>query len=570
MLSSQQKHRTTEEQEAASFMVGLSMAKDAKDESSKDGSGGDAALPPKKRRKSSNVQDSKLKIAPYPFFGYTDHSRDKDVDHLALLEEVDHVPSFPVKLHAILSDPDLKLIAAWDDHGRSFKILKPREFESKVLSRFFDHASMPSFQRQVNGWGFRRLTEGEYRNSYYEEHFLRSLPWLCRKMRRPRVGEKTKTCAGKFLLHAIVCFDHPVLLNLILEHVILAEHQPDLAAISAIYPVPDSPIVCREIQVVLETVKMGPRAKIPSNWMVDKTNGPTMDSPLNVPHAHVSPNEDMNQAAVQLPALSIPTANANAPFPLASTTAPSMPLNVSNQQGLIHLLQQMNGSSVQAAPQLINDAAAISKQNQIMAGVLAALRETNNIMLNTISNSVANNSASHNAGNALQALLNASQGQHPTPAISNYVANDSASHNAGNALQALLNASQGQLFTPVTYGQGVNGGSVYGNMTAPALKNDPASLLLASLQSLPGATAPVTPPSDASQLLSLLKAQAFANNQATPNGMNSSQISVGSSNEESASPKVLTPNEILELVKNGALGNNTLTLEQVNTLLQRK
>jgi hypothetical protein len=39
--------------------------------------------------------------------------------------------------------------------------------------------------RQVNGWGFKRITQGPDHNSYYHELFLRGLPRLVRKMKRP-------------------------------------------------------------------------------------------------------------------------------------------------------------------------------------------------------------------------------------------------------------------------------------------------------------------------------------------------------------------------------------------------
>jgi hypothetical protein len=43
--------------------------------------------------------------------------------------------------------------------------------------------------RQVNGWGFKRITEGPDLNSYYHESFLRGLPELVAEMRRPLKGE---------------------------------------------------------------------------------------------------------------------------------------------------------------------------------------------------------------------------------------------------------------------------------------------------------------------------------------------------------------------------------------------
>jgi hypothetical protein len=40
---------------------------------------------------------------------------------------------FPVKLYALLSQPQLSHIIAWMPHGRSWKVLKPREFEASIL-----------------------------------------------------------------------------------------------------------------------------------------------------------------------------------------------------------------------------------------------------------------------------------------------------------------------------------------------------------------------------------------------------------------------------------------------------
>ena len=42
---------------------------------------------------------------------------------------------------------------------------------------------------QVNGWGFKRITEGPDLNAYYHESFLRGLVELVSEMRRPQKGE---------------------------------------------------------------------------------------------------------------------------------------------------------------------------------------------------------------------------------------------------------------------------------------------------------------------------------------------------------------------------------------------
>lgn len=94
-------------------------------------------------------------------------------------------PPFPVKLHKILSKLEFADVVSWLPHGRSWRVLKPKAFEEKVVPLYFRHAKYASFMRQVNGWGFKRMTQGPDHNSYYHELFLRGLPHLCLKMRRP-------------------------------------------------------------------------------------------------------------------------------------------------------------------------------------------------------------------------------------------------------------------------------------------------------------------------------------------------------------------------------------------------
>lgn len=104
-----------------------------------------------------------------PFFHYTDFSQQIDPDPLTPLTAPGRVPNFPAKMHSILSRPELRDVICWMPHGRSWKVLKPREFEIRVLPTYFEHAKFSSFIRQANGWGFRRLQKGPDRNSYYHE-----------------------------------------------------------------------------------------------------------------------------------------------------------------------------------------------------------------------------------------------------------------------------------------------------------------------------------------------------------------------------------------------------------------
>jgi len=126
-----------------------------------------------------------------PHCNYRDCSRDpiEDLsDPAAFLNAASSAKDspFPVKLHRILCNPDYRDIIAWLPHGKSWRVLKPKAFEEKVIPAYFRHCRYSSFMRQVNGWGFKRIYQGADLNSYYHELFHKDLPYLCLRMRRPQ------------------------------------------------------------------------------------------------------------------------------------------------------------------------------------------------------------------------------------------------------------------------------------------------------------------------------------------------------------------------------------------------
>jgi hypothetical protein len=94
---------------------------------------------------------------------------------------------FPGKLMEVLGRSDLAEIIEWMPHGRAFLVKQPKAFASQVLPRFFKQSKYLSFTRQLNLWGFKRITRGKDMGAYYHEIFLRGRPHLAMRMKRQKI-----------------------------------------------------------------------------------------------------------------------------------------------------------------------------------------------------------------------------------------------------------------------------------------------------------------------------------------------------------------------------------------------
>jgi len=97
------------------------------------------------------------------------------------------VQPFPAKLMEVLDRGDMEESICWMPHGRAFAVLQPPVFVKEVLPRFFKQSKVTSFTRQLNLWGFKRITKGTDAGAYYHELFLRGRPRLCMMMRRQKI-----------------------------------------------------------------------------------------------------------------------------------------------------------------------------------------------------------------------------------------------------------------------------------------------------------------------------------------------------------------------------------------------
>jgi hypothetical protein len=155
--------------------------------------------PPRREMKSSNVKPEVKKETPKETHRahiiVQHHYHDHSMDRPEQVKQEHHparggvVTPFPMKLHEMLRQLEIDghdHIVSWQPHGRCFVVHKAAEFV-RLLPRYFKLSKLASFQRQLNLYGFQRLTRGKDRGGYYHELFLRSMPFLAQGIQRIKV-----------------------------------------------------------------------------------------------------------------------------------------------------------------------------------------------------------------------------------------------------------------------------------------------------------------------------------------------------------------------------------------------
>ncbi|CAF4170516.1 unnamed protein product [Rotaria sp. Silwood2] len=79
------------------------------------------------------------------------------------------ITAFLAKLWALVNDPSCDDLITWDSSGGSFHVFDQSRFAREILPRYFKHNNFASFIRQLNMYGFRKISTIEH-GSLKSEH----------------------------------------------------------------------------------------------------------------------------------------------------------------------------------------------------------------------------------------------------------------------------------------------------------------------------------------------------------------------------------------------------------------
>ena len=141
---------------------------------------------------SSAISTGPTNTQPLTKTGYSKPQTTKNIE--MLIEKAKEGPKliFPMQLHKLLrlsGEYGAHDIVSWFPNGKAFRVHNRRKFESMIMKRFFNQSVYRSFLRQLNGWGFTRVINGDevMEGAYQHPLFLRDQPDLCRRMIRAKV-----------------------------------------------------------------------------------------------------------------------------------------------------------------------------------------------------------------------------------------------------------------------------------------------------------------------------------------------------------------------------------------------
>ncbi|KAK9671081.1 hypothetical protein RND81_12G005400 [Saponaria officinalis] len=104
------------------------------------------------------------------------------LDECGMTRKKINTAPFLLKTYMLVDDPETDTVVSWNEDGTAFVVWQPAEFATDLLPTLFKHSNFSSFVRQLNTYGFRKVTtiRWEFRN----EMFRRDNQELLGKIRR--------------------------------------------------------------------------------------------------------------------------------------------------------------------------------------------------------------------------------------------------------------------------------------------------------------------------------------------------------------------------------------------------
>ncbi|PGH13597.1 hypothetical protein AJ79_03590 [Helicocarpus griseus UAMH5409] len=109
----------------------------------------------------SNANNNTNGVAPTPTItgGDSGHPHNQPIGAAAAAQQPKVVQTaFIHKLYSMLQDPSIQHLISWSSTNESF-VMSPSQDFSKVLSQYFKHTNVSSFVRQLNMYGFHKVSD---------------------------------------------------------------------------------------------------------------------------------------------------------------------------------------------------------------------------------------------------------------------------------------------------------------------------------------------------------------------------------------------------------------------------
>lgn len=101
---------------------------------------------------------------------------------------------FVRKTYQLVTDTNTNKIVSWSGNGKTFRIWQSQKFQSEILPQYFKHNNLCSFVRQLNTYGFRKISAPESDSNeleFYHPCFINGSKHLLSQITRKKSSKKS-------------------------------------------------------------------------------------------------------------------------------------------------------------------------------------------------------------------------------------------------------------------------------------------------------------------------------------------------------------------------------------------